>query len=212
MIEKPSGNEIKFTSNQSRWGRNEEAKRVLSLFVALATNLILTPSSNHAHCTHPLPLSNMMAADITDSPSQTEVLLEVSQPSPDAKQNSIVRDEVVEDSLKDNPEAYRGGAVKSPQAPLSEEEDDLYSESPKAKARRVSRSGDSAKTEVAAPSTNTARQERLASDLGKGMQGCASQKKSQTPWQPRTALEDGRCSRSCDCSWTLTEPQIKSTN
>ena len=42
--------------------------------------------------------------------------------------------EVVEDSLKDIPEAYRGGAVKAPQPlPPDDEDDDLYVVSPRAK-------------------------------------------------------------------------------
>jgi hypothetical protein len=44
--------------------------------------------------------------------------------------------EVVEDSLKDIPEAYRGGAVKTPQRlpPDDEDDDDLYAVSPQAKS------------------------------------------------------------------------------
>jgi hypothetical protein len=139
-----------------------------------------------------------MAADTEGS--QTEYLIEVSQDSPIAKLQSVARDEVVEDSLKDIPEAYQGGTVKMPQAPLSDDEDDLYSETPEAKERRLSSNSTSAKTGEAGPSMNTARQERLASDLRKDKQGRVSQRQLQTPWKPRTALEDGKYCRGSNCS------------
>lgn len=47
---------------------------------------------------------------------------------------------VVEDSLKDHPEVYQGGAVQTPQAlVLDDDEDELYSESPEAKNRRLAK-------------------------------------------------------------------------
>ena len=47
--------------------------------------------------------------------------------------------EIVEDSVKDIPEAYRGRAVQPPQSAQDDQEDELYSLSPQAKASSAKR-------------------------------------------------------------------------
>lgn len=81
-----------------------------------------------------------MAAKPSDS--QTLTFLDTSQlstPPPVDKSRQLSHGEVIEDSLKDNPDVYQGGAVQKPGAPPPNDEDDLYSESPETKDRRIER-------------------------------------------------------------------------
>ena len=74
------------------------------------------------------------------SNSQSLELIDVSgepTPPPTTKDKELW---VVEDSLKDNPGVYQGGAVQTPGGSfIEDEEDDLYGESPEAQTRRIAR-------------------------------------------------------------------------
>lgn len=83
--------------------------------------------------------------------SQTEIVLDAGADTSPASarkewqvENTV---DIVEDSIKDIPQAYRGGAVQSPQPPDQDEDEDLYDVSPQGKISLEKRKAAAAGTE-----------------------------------------------------------------
>ena len=117
------------------------------------------------------------------SNSQSLELIDVSgepTPPPTTKDKELW---VVEDSLKDNPGVYQGGAVQTPGGSfIEDEEDDLYGESPEAQTRRIAR-------EALCESLSISKE---ASTLTAEDSHAASGARKEQPVSSRTAEEQAR--------------------